>query len=207
MIENAVDPEIFKPTVFPAPPRGDALLRVIFVGRFVPFKGVTMLLEAAQRFRLRHPILVTLVGDGPLRADLQQEVNARGLSDCVEFAGEQPPPAVAGLVARAHLFCLPSVRESGGAVLLEAMACARPVIAVAYGGPAELVDDAVGRALPPDGRESVVEGLVAAFEDLVRNPEAWAARGQAGLGRVLSRFTWDAKISEALALYQELLSQ
>jgi len=205
MIENAVDPDIFKPTVFPAPPSEDEPLRVIFVGRFVPFKGVTMLLEAAQRYRLRRPIRVTLVGDGPLRADLQQEVNARGLRDCVEFTGEQSPPAVADLLARAHLFCLPSVRESGGAVLLEAMACARPVVAVAYGGPAELVDEAVGRALPADGREAVVGGLVAAFDDLVRNPAAWAARGQAGLGRVLSRFTWDAKVREALALYQELL--
>jgi len=47
-------------------------------------------------------------------------------------------------MARCHVFCLPSVRESGGAVLLEAMACARPVIAVGFGGPAEIVDDAVG---------------------------------------------------------------
>jgi glycosyltransferase involved in cell wall biosynthesis len=178
---------------------------LIFVGRYIPAKGITMLLEAIQRFRQSQVVDLMLVGDGPLASDLGREVEQRGLSDCVSFAGERPPAEVASLIAQAHVFCLPSVRESGGAVLLEAMACARPVVAVAYGGPAEIVDDAVGRAIPPDGREAVVNGLVTVFEELTKCPGEWAARGRVGLERALSRFTWDAKITEALALYQELL--
>lgn len=207
MIENAVDPDVFKPVAWPPPPSRHEPLRLIFVGRFVPFKGVTMLLQAVQRFREQQPVELTLVGDGPLAADLRDEVAARGLTDCVRFAGAQPPPVVADLIGKAHLFCLSSVRESGGAVLLEAMACARPIVAVAYGGPAEIVDESVGRALPPDGPEAVVAGLVTAFEDLAHSPDDWVVRGRTGRARALSRFTWEAKIGAAMALYGELLDQ
>lgn len=204
MIENAVDIDVFKPAPYPAAPSADQPLRVAFVGRLVPFKGVSMLLEAAERFSVSHPIAVTIVGDGPLDADLRAEVAARGLASSVTFRGAMTQREVAEEVGRAHLFCLPSVRESGGAVVLEAMACARPVAAVAYGGPAELVDETVGRALPPDGREAVVQGLQAAFQDLVNSPDDWKARGLRGHQRVLERYTWSAKINEALHIYGEL---
>ena len=84
---------------------------------------------------------MTIVGEGPSEAAWRQEVNALGLQDRVTFCGPLSATEVAAQMRAAHIFCLPSVRESGGAVLLEAMAAARPVIAIAYGGPAEVVDD------------------------------------------------------------------
>jgi glycosyltransferase involved in cell wall biosynthesis len=91
-------------------------------------------------------------------------------------------------------------------VLLEAMACARPVTAVAFGGPAEVVDDDVGRALPDTGREAVVSGLVDVFRDVAAHPDAWRARGEEGLRRARERYGWDAKVDAAVALYQRLLA-
>ena len=69
------------------------------------------------------------------------------------FHGAQPLDAVARFMQACHVFCLPSVRESGGAVLLEAMASARPVIALDFGGAGELVDEYVGALLPMTTRE------------------------------------------------------
>jgi glycosyltransferase involved in cell wall biosynthesis len=84
------------------------------------------------------------------------------------------------------------------------MACARPVIAVGFGGPAEIVDDEVGRLLPATGPEAVIAGLVSALEDLVSHPDAWRRRGEAGRARVEARYSWDAKIDRAVALYRQV---
>lgn len=208
MLENGVDLEIFSPGPWPEPPESTRPLRLTFVGRFIPFKGIPMLLEAVARIKDQVPVKLTLIGEGPLEAELQERKSSRPrLSEQVWFsAGALPPVKVAARMREAHLFCLPSVRESGGAVLLEAMACARPVTAVAFGGPAEIVDERVGRALPNTGRE-VVNGLVEVFRDVVAHPDAWRARGEEGLRRAQARYGWDAKIDEAVALYQRLLAR
>ena len=207
MLENGVDLDVFSPGPWPEPPGPAQPLRLAFVGRFVPFKGVSMLLEAVARVKDELPVVLTLVGEGPLEAELRAEVQARGLNEQVRFMTSVLPPAeVAAQMREAHLFCLPSVRESGGAVLLEAMACARPVTAVAFGGPAEVVDDGVGRALPDTGREAVVSGLVDVFRDVAAHPDAWRARGEEGLRRARERYGWDAKVDEAVTLYRRLLA-
>lgn len=207
MLENGVDLEVFTPSPWPEAPGPNQPLRLVFVGRLVPFKGVSMLLEAMQRVVGEMRVEAVLVGNGPLEAELRAEVAARGLADRVRFITDPlPAAAVAAEMQAAHLFCLPSVRESGGAVLLEAMACARPVTAVAFGGPAEIVDDAVGRALPPTGRKAVVDALAEVFRDVVAQPKAWRARGEEGLRRARAHYSWEAKIDAAVALYRRLLS-
>jgi glycosyltransferase involved in cell wall biosynthesis len=103
-----------------------------------------------------------------------------------------------------HVFCLPSVRESGGAVLLEAMATARPVIALDHGGPAELVDDAVGRAIPLQDLEQVIDALERTLAEITASPADWAERGTRGRARVERRYTWESKIAAAEALYEQL---
>jgi glycosyltransferase involved in cell wall biosynthesis len=97
------------------------------------------------------------------------------------------------------------VRESGGAVLLEAMACARPVIAVGFGGPAEIVDDEVGRLLAPVSPEQVAADLAVALADVCADPDGWRRRGAAGRRRAAGRFSWPAKVAGATAVYDELV--
>ena len=207
MLENGVDLDIFAPGPWPEAPGPNRPLRLVFVGRLVPFKGITMLLEALQRVAGELAVDAVLIGNGPLEADLRAEAAARGIADRVRFITENlPAEAVAAEMRAAHLFCLPSVRESGGAVLLEAMACARPVTAVAFGGPAEIVDEAVGRALPDSGREAVVSGLIDVFREIIAQPDAWRARGEEGLRRARERYGWEAKVEAAVALYRRLLA-
>jgi glycosyltransferase involved in cell wall biosynthesis len=206
MLENGVDLERFSPAPWPAPPASDGEpLRLVFVGRLVPFKGVGMLIDAVARLTQEIPIRLTIVGEGPMGAEWRDQAARRGIAERVQFAGNLSPPQVADAMRSAHLFCLPSVRESGGAVLLEAMACARPVVAVGFGGPAEIVDEEVGRLLPATDSASVIEGLVATFRDLLREPEVWRHKGAAGRARVEARYSWDAKVDSAIALYRDLM--
>ena len=99
------------------------------------------------------------------------------------------------------------MRESGGGVLLEAMAVARPVIALAYGGPAEIVDEEVGRLIPSTGRETVIGELAKTLADVVDNPEHWRQRGLTGRKRVEQRYAWPVKIDAAITLYSQCLEQ
>jgi glycosyltransferase involved in cell wall biosynthesis len=85
------------------------------------------------------------------------------------------------------------------------MASARPCIAVEFGGPAEIVDDEVGGLVAPFNRNQVVDHIAETLRDVVRNPDQWKARGEAGRRRAESLFDWDAKIISAIHLYQKLL--
>lgn len=206
-IENAVDLERFIDTPWPANPGPGAPLRILFTGRLVPFKALHLLLEAAARLRVDRPVEIDVVGDGPMRAVWQARAEALGLADRVRFHGSLPLDAVADHMRRCHVFCLPSVRESGGAVLLEAMASARPVVGLDFGGPGELIDDEVGVKLAMRDPGQVVDDLATALGDAFDRPEMWRQRGLNGRRRVEARYSWPAKIADAEVIYRGVLGQ
>jgi glycosyltransferase involved in cell wall biosynthesis len=193
--EIAVEPSMYEPTPWPPAPDAEHRLRVVFVGRLVPFKAVPLLLEAAKRASQRQAVDVV----GKKMSD-ETEGRLR-----VEFTGGQQSPRIADELSRAHVFCLPSIRESGGAVLLEAMSAGRPVLAVNYGGPGELVIPSVGELVPASGSAAAIDGLEKALLDVIANPEKWRARGEEGRRHVLAAHSWDRRIEAGLEVYSELL--
>jgi glycosyltransferase involved in cell wall biosynthesis len=201
VLENGVDLDVFRPQPWPG---STTPLRVLFVGRLIPVKGVNFLIEAVRRLQGELPVRVTVAGDGPMKAEWERLAESAGVGREFHFLGNRPLSELPALHAESHVFCLPSVRESGGAVLLEAMACARPVIAVRYGGPAVVTDSAVGAALPPDGPEALTGALVEALRDVARRPDAWRERGLEGRRRAEAQYSWDARIEQALRLYRDL---
>lgn len=208
MIENGVDLARFSATPWPEAPGASKSLRVLFVGRLIPLKGLDMLLAAVAR--MRHEglaVVLDVTGDGPMLADWKQLAEKLGIGNSVCFHGAAPLDTVARQMQHCHVFCLPSVRESGGAVLLEAMASARPVVALDFGGPGELVDEAVGALLPLTNPAQVTEDLAATLRDVFANPGEWRRRGQAGRERAESRYAWPAKIAAARAIYDEVIAE
>ncbi|NJO15548.1 MAG: glycosyltransferase [Thioploca sp.] len=206
LLENGVDLNLFSPAPWPPPPSLIQPLRIVFVGRLVPFKGVPLLLEALAQLKDKFPLLLTIIGEGPLQKKWQTQSEQLHLNKIVTWYGTASRTQVVAQIQAAHVLCLPSVRESGGAVLLEAMACARPVIAIAFGGPAEIVDDTVGHTIPPHGGATVVvEALTKCFQDIFEQPQVWQQRGEMGRRRAEQRYSWDSKIDQALVLYEELL--
>ncbi len=207
MIENGVNLDLFQPATWTPGPSLSNPLKIVFVGRLVPFKGVGMLIEAVRRVKERIPIQLTVVGEGPLRAEWVELAKSKGVADAVRFTGNLPLPEVAAEMARSHVFCLPSIRESGGAVVLEAMAASLPVLAANYGGPAEIVDEEIGRLLSMDGSESLIADMVRSFDEIVTNPDAWRRKGLAGRARAEKLYGWDAKIGTAIDLYHRILEK
>lgn len=208
MLENGVALERFEPTPWPAAPGPDQPLEVLFVGRLIPAKALTLLIDAVgQVHAAGAAVRLTVVGDGPLLAEWEGHARTQGLNQVIRFVGNRPLSEVAGFMQRCHVFCLPSVRESGGAVLLEAMASARPVIAVRFGGPAELVDDEVGALVDPVAPQQVVADMASLLMQVIRHPADWAERGRAGRRLVQDHYSWDAKVEEAGQLYRGILNE
>lgn len=206
MLENGVDLEEFATSRWPSVPGSESPLEILFVGRLVPFKGVGMLLEAIARLTAAGVACrLTIAGDGPMAQPWQEQAKKLGIAGRVRFLGNREHAEIPRLMAGCHVFCLPSVRESGGAVLIEAMACARPVIALNHGGPAELVDKRVGALLPASDAVAVVSGFVNALRDVVEHPTAWALRGAEGRRRAEQRYGWEAKLAMAEKLYCDVL--
>jgi glycosyltransferase involved in cell wall biosynthesis len=204
MLENGVDLDVFHPADWPEPPSMSRPLEIVFVGRLIPCKALPLLFDALTSLEGEMPFRLTVVGDGPMRQEWERDGAARGWDGAVRFLGNRPLPEVAAAMRAAHVFCLPSVRESGGAVLLEAMACQRPVIAIAHGGPAELVDPGVGVPVPAEGPSEAAGAMAEAFRDVLRRPAVWKQRGEEGRRRAVEQFSWDAKVEQGLALYRRL---
>jgi len=199
MPEIAVDPSTYRPSPWPEAPSSINPLKILFVGRLIPAKALPLLFDAMHGLGVE----LTVIGDGPMRNDWETQAAHRKLK--VRFLGACGPAEIETELATAHVFCLPSIRESGGAVLLEAMSGARPVIAVNYGGPAELVTEAVGRLVDAKNPATVSSGIANALKEIVANPDQWRQKGLTGRRYILEQHSWDRRIDVGLGLYSTLL--
>lgn len=199
--ENGVDLGLWRD---PGPRAAGArdYARFIYLGRLIPLKAVDLLIAAFAQATRHARLELSIVGDGPERARL--EAQARSLD--IKFLGWLSQRECAEQLAQADALVLPSLHECGGAVVLEAMACAIPVIATAWGGPLDYLDASCGILVEPSSPGQFVEGLAAAMVRLANDPAERGAMGRAGRAKVLRHHDWDAKVERMLDLYREVLA-
>lgn len=141
---------------------------IVAVGRMSHEKGHDLLIKACAKILPQYPgWCLDLVGDGPLRGQLEQMAQINGISSQVHFHGQLKNPF--GVVKGADLFVLPSRVEGFPNVLLEAMALGVPAVSFdCASGPSELITSQVSGLLVPPGD---VEGLASAMRALLDDPE------------------------------------
>jgi glycosyltransferase involved in cell wall biosynthesis len=133
---------------------------ILLVALLDPIKGVPYLLEALTRIKKkRNDFVLDIVGDGPNRAEYEELARKLDLADVVCFHGLKTKQEVAEFMRQSDFFVLPSLVETFGAVLIEAMACGKPVIATNIGGPNEIVTKEVGKLVPPSDYEALAEAI------------------------------------------------
>jgi len=184
----------------PSRPRSGGPLRVLTVGRLVPGKGHALLVEALYALRARGvEVEATFVGDGPERAGLESLARELMLHRHVRFAGAVGQDELPQWYAQADAFCLPTLAEGLGVVLLEAMAAELPVVSTRVMGVPEVVEDEATGLLVSPGR---VDELADALERLAASPDLCERLGRHGRMRVDTEFALDAATSRLIELFE-----
>jgi len=170
---------------------------VVYIGRTDVNKGVRELVEAAVSLHPEHPNLhVYLVGGGPDRAIVQSKIEVNNASGYIHTLPACAFDDVAVWIASADLATLPSYMEGCPNVILEALACGRPVVATNVGGIPEIMSEKFGRLVPPRDPVALAQGLASVLADCW-DPVAISAH----MGR-----GWDTVSGELLALFESLVS-
>lgn len=178
---------------------------VLGMGRLVYYKGFEHLVDAAALLPDNYKVLI--VGDGPLRNDLQARIDAAQLGERIMLLGRQPDAQVAALLRHAAVFCLPSIErsEAFGVVQVEAMSAGVPVIATNIAGSGTGWVNAHGES----GLNVAIgdaAGLARAILDLTQDPTVRAEFSARARKRYHDVFTIAGMITSVVAVYRRLLA-
>ena len=204
-VYNGMSLEGFAPAAPSAPPL------LVSVGRLVEKKGFWILVEACRRLHADGvPVRCRIIGEGPLREDLENRIAEAGLTGSVELAGPQSQPEIRAVLAESTAFVLPCVEEKSGGmdilptVIMEAMAARLPVVSTRLAGIPEMVVDGQTGLLAAPGDAA---GIAEAVRSLIGNPERARAMGDAGYRHAQAVFSEDVTIPQLLALLQSASRQ
>lgn len=191
-IFNGIDLSEFQPS----PIQQHAPLRVVSVGRLIEFKGFQHLIGACAILEQKEvPVELRIIGEGPLRSQLEEHIIREGLLNQVKLLGVCSQDQIRRELTEADVFALASIVDSAGAsdilptVITEAMASHLPVVSTTVTGIPEMVENEVSGLLVEPADESA---LAAAIARLSADPELRRQMGQAGRERAERLFTFDA---------------
>jgi glycosyltransferase involved in cell wall biosynthesis len=178
------------------------VLRLVYIGRLHPQKGVDVLLEACALAapRIEGRLSLRIVGDGPARRPLEDQAKALSLGGVVEFVGEvgDPNPEIDG----ADVFVLPSRTEGMSNALLEAMSRGRAVVATAVSGSQGIVSDGrSGLLVEPDDPA----GLADALESLSRDRRQCLRMGETARAEIRRHYSLEQVAARYADLYGHLV--
>jgi glycosyltransferase involved in cell wall biosynthesis len=176
---------------------------IIFaLGRHVYYKGFDVLIEAMQHIDAQ----LILGGDGPLKVELQQQVERLDISHKVFFTGSIPETDLAAYFNACDVFCLPSVEQSEafGLVQLEAMACGKPVVCTQLNNGVNVVNQAGITGLAVPARNATA--LAKALNSLLNDNSLRLKLGQQAKAHAINGYSLTAMSNSHVALYHMLLS-
>jgi glycosyltransferase involved in cell wall biosynthesis len=208
LVENGVDLSLWKPR------EGESMtsdiVTFVFMGRLIAWKSVELLLKAFAAARKRAPMRLWILGDGDERVRLEQlarelslpeDVAKDSAAGTVQFAGWLSQPDCKARLNAADCLVLPSLFECGGAVVLEAMALGKPVIATAWGGPLDYLDAECGILVQPVSLDGLVDGLAAAMLEMASSPEKRRRMGACAMAKIRSHYSWSGKVGQMIEFY------
>jgi len=198
IVSNSVDPDLFYPL---SKTDKSKLKHILFVGSLLPIKGIPTLIRALHLvIRQRDDWRLEIVGEGPLRPELERLASVLGLENHVRFHGLISTSEVAEHMHRANFLILPSESETFSVVIAEALASGLPVITTRCGGPEELIDDTNGIFVPVGN----VEALADAIQWMLDNLEYYSPMTIAK--NAVARYGQDAVGKRLHSLYIDTLN-
>ena len=171
---------------------------VLFVGRIVYQKGPDLLVGAIPYILKYYPnAKFVFVGDGEMRAEVEQLARNTGVSHATRFLGKKSDEALKDLFKSTDCLCVPSRNEPFGIIILEAWSAGKPVVATVNGGPNEIIWHDVNGFKIQDNPQSIAWGIGTIFNDFEH--ARWM--GHNGRMTVETAFSWDIIADETLNVY------
>lgn len=183
---------------------GSATLQMLYVGRLLPWKGIHLAFRAlAALGEKRSAVRFTVIGTGYDAPRLKQMAQRLNLGDRVNWIPWMPREELLRRVPDFDLFLFPSLHDSGGMAVLEALSFGLPVVCLDVGGPPEFVDNTCGRVVVTRGSDesSVVEQIAACINEFIDDPGKSHQLSNGARQRAKS-FTWEAHVRK---VYRESL--
>lgn len=185
-------------------------IKIITIARLVEKKGVEYGIRAIAKLiamdqSINHPVEYNIVGDGPLKEELERLINDLNVSQYVRLLGWKQQREIVELLDLSHLILVPSVTSKSGdqegipVVLMEAMAMGLPVVSTQHSGIPELVEDGVSGYLVP---ERDTDALADRLYHLVKHSDLWPQMGKSGRICVESNYNIDTLNEELVDIYK-----
>ena len=188
---------------------GDDKLKIITIARFVEKKGIRYGVEAVGQIVKEHPeIEYRIIGDGPLRDEIEAVIDQLKLREKVKLLGWKSQAEILRYMNDSDILLLPSVTSNDGdqegipVVLMEAMAMGLPVVSTFHSGIPELVQDGISGFLAP---ERDVSGLAKKLRHCIEHPELWPSILKEAHNTIIQNYNIDDLNDRLVMIYQQLL--
>ena len=180
--------------------------RLLYVGRFDPIKGLPLALEALRILAEIAPAAsLELVGEGPERPRLEALADRLGIAGRLIWTPWSTRSEIFGKMRQSDVFLFPSMRDGGGAVVVEAMACGLPVVCLDLAGPGLHIRDGCGVKVPSGSPDVVAAALAGALGRFWCDPGLRARMGAAGRDRAASSYEWGRLGERLRMIYTDVL--
>ena len=194
-------PDSFYPKRFPIRKQNN-VFKLLWIGSLYPRKALPIAIEVVKRFK--HPVKLTIVGDGPMGSKLKKNLKDPLLQKRVEWCGQVPWRRVRNYYKRCDALLFTSLRDSCPAQLLEAMAFGLPIVTLNHHGARDLVPDSAGIKVEIGSLATTIKRLTHGIELLFEFPEQRVAMGRAGYEFAMLH-KWSHRVHLASQLYVRVI--
>jgi glycosyltransferase involved in cell wall biosynthesis len=182
--------------------------RILTAGTLIRVKGIGLAIKAFSEFASKHPQTnFDIIGSGPEEPRLRSMVNQTQLQNQIHFIPAMPRDDLLCEMACHDVFLFPSLRDGGGAVVIEAMCAGKPTVCLDTGGPGMHITDECGIKVVPLSQTHAVHELAEALERLYLDKELRQRQGDSARRRAEQLYHWDKLGDRLLDIYEDALER
>ncbi|MGN1421713.1 MAG: glycosyltransferase [Eubacterium sp.] len=169
-------------------------VNIMYMGRFIEKKGVILLLDIMEKIPKNLDFTLSIYGQGPLKNTMEEIIKEKNLSSRVSILGPVEHSMISSVYANSDIFIMPSIRETSGNVLIEAMAHKAPVVALDMSICSDLKEHSCGLFVDINqSRDKIIKDFVDSLTSLINDRNMRITLGENGYNYVNNELTWENK--------------
>ena len=178
-------------------------VNILISGRLIYRKGIELFLDSVNRLETNRPYIVNIYGEGDQKQFLKEKVREYKLENQVIFHGNISFAEMQEQYKKADIYCLPSLRETTGTAVFEAMANKLPIVALNQNGVKDIVQKDCGILVDICSKEQVIKDLAVTLKTLIENDSMRCTMGENGFRKIQNHYTWSQRVCMMNEIYRE----